>query len=259
MQNKLKDIPAKLSIRNLNIFFDEKPVLKKINLEIPEHEVTAFIGPSGCGKTALLRTMNRINDLDESFRAEGEIILDQKQNILDKRTDVNLLRRRIGMVFQKPNPFAKSIYNNILFGLKLDNKIKKEEHNDRIVLALKRVDLWHEVKDRLDETALSLSPGQAQRLCIARALAIEPEVILMDEPASDLDPYATQVIEELIMELKENYSIVVVTHNMQQARRVSDFTAFFYMGELVEFDLTNKIFTSPEKEMTHSYVNGRFG
>jgi phosphate transport system ATP-binding protein len=248
----------KIVIRNLNLFYGDKQALKNITLNIPDKRVTAFIGPSGCGKSTFIRALNRMNDLIDHVRIDGEVSVDGV-NIYDKNIDVVNLRKNIGMVFQKSNLFPKSIYENIIYGPKL-NGIKNKKTLDEIVeRTCVQSAIWDEVKDRLNENALSLSGGQQQRLCIARALAVEPEIILMDEPASALDPLSTSKIEELIYDLKQRYTIVIVTHNMQQAARVSDMTAFFYLGELIEFDRTTKIFTNPSKKQTEDYVTGRFG
>jgi phosphate transport system ATP-binding protein len=250
----------KIISKNLNFYYGDAIALKNISMDIPANKVTALIGPSGCGKSTFLRTLNRMNELIDGVRIEGEIIIDG-QNIYDPSVDVVELRKRIGMIFQKSNPFPKSVYENVAFGLRIGGFGKKSKSDiDEIVeRSLKSAAIWDEVKDRLDESALGLSGGQQQRLCIARALAIEPKIILMDEPASALDPLSTAKIEELIHQLKQNYTIVIVTHNMQQAARVSDMTAFFYLGELIEFDRTTKIFTNPSKKQTEDYITGRFG
>jgi phosphate transport system ATP-binding protein len=250
--------PAKISARNLNFYYGQHHALKNINLALETNRVTAFIGPSGCGKSTLLRIFNRMYDLYPGQRAEGQVMLD-KTNILDSKLDLNLLRARVGMVFQKPTPFPMTIYENIAFGVRLYEKISKSEMDDRVEKALRGGALWNEVKDKLNASGLSLSGGQQQRLCIARTVAVRPEVILFDEPCSALDPISTAKIEELISELKEDYTIAIVTHNMQQAARCSDYTAFMYLGELVEFDETNKIFTSPADRRTQDYITGRFG
>lgn len=248
----------KIVTKNLDLYYGEKQALKSITLNIPDKRVTAFIGPSGCGKSTFLRVLNRMNDLIDHVRIEGEVSIDGV-NIYDKNIDVVNLRKNVGMVFQKSNLFPKTIYENIVYGPKI-NGIKDKKVLDEIVeRTCMQSAIWEEVKDRLNENALSLSGGQQQRLCIARALAVEPEIILMDEPASALDPISTAKIEELIHELKQKYTIVIVTHNMQQAARVSDMTAFFYLGELIEFDRTTKIFTNPGKKQTEDYVTGRFG
>jgi phosphate transport system ATP-binding protein len=248
----------KISIQNLNFYYGQAKALKNISLALGANQATAFIGPSGCGKSTLLRVLNRMYDLYPNQRAEGEVLLD-KTNILDPKTDLNLLRARIGMVFQKPTPFPMTIYENIAFGIRLYEKISKSEMDGRVEKALRGGALWNEVKDKLNASGLSLSGGQQQRLCIARTVAVRPEVILFDEPCSALDPISTAKIEELIQELAEDYTIAIVTHNMQQAARVSDKTAFMYLGELIEFDDTNKIFTSPSDRRTQDYITGRFG
>ncbi|HZW37980.1 MAG TPA: phosphate ABC transporter ATP-binding protein PstB [Ignavibacteriaceae bacterium] len=249
---------VKIKAENLNLFYGQKQALKNISIEIPENKVTAFIGPSGCGKSTFLRVLNRMNDLIDDVRIEGNIIIDGT-NIYDKNIDVVNLRKRIGMVFQKSNLFPKSIYENLVYGLKINGIKDKKILDETVERTLIQAALFNEVKDRLNEPALALSGGQQQRVCIARALAVEPEIILMDEPASALDPISTAKIEELIHELKTKYTIVIVTHNMQQAARVSDQTAFFYLGELIEYDKTTKIFTRPTKKQTEDYVTGRFG
>ena len=248
----------KVLIRGLNFYYGQTQALKGVNLDLYEGQVTAFIGPSGCGKSTLLRVLNRMYDLYPGQRAEGEVLLDGK-NILSPDLDLNLLRSRIGMVFQKPTPFPMTIYDNIAFGVQLYEKLPKSEMDVRVQSALQRAALWTEVKDKLNASGLSLSGGQQQRLCIARTVAISPEVILFDEPASALDPISTAKIEELIDELSGDYTIAIVTHNMQQAARVSRYTAFMYLGEMVEFDETNKVFTSPRDKRTQDYVTGRFG
>ena len=249
---------AKIEVKNLNFYYGQSKALKDITLSLPERSVTAFIGPSGCGKSTLLRVFNRIYELYPRQTAEGQVLLDG-QNVLDRSQDLNLLRTKIGMVFQKPTPFPMSIYENIAFGVRLYEKIGKAEMDGRVEQALKRAALWTEVKDKLNASGLSLSGGQQQRLCIARTVAVKPEVILLDEPASALDPLSTAKIEELIDELQADYTIVIVTHNMQQAARVSKQTAFMYLGELVEFDRTERIFTSPREKRTQDYITGRFG
>jgi phosphate transport system ATP-binding protein len=250
---------AKVAVRNLNFFYGRTQALHDISLEIPERIVMAFIGPSGCGKSTFLRTLNRMNDVIPGTRVAGHVSIDG-HDIYAPGTDVVELRRRVGMVFQKSNPFPKSIFENVAYGLRI-NKITRSssELADRVEQALKDAALWNEVKDRLKSSALSLSGGQQQRLCIARALAIRPEVLLMDEPASALDPIATSKIEELIFDLKEQYTIVIVTHNMQQAARVSDTTAFFLLGKLIEVNATEKMFTAPNEKLTEDYITGRFG
>jgi phosphate transport system ATP-binding protein len=248
----------KVSVRNLNFYYGSNTALKNINVTLYTRMVTAFIGPSGCGKSTLLRVLNRIYDLYPNQRAEGEVLLDDN-NILSPGQDLNYLRARVGMVFQKPTPFPMSIYENIAFGIRLYERLPKSEIDTRVESALRRGALWDEVKDKLSANGLSLSGGQQQRLCIARTVAVRPEVILLDEPCSALDPISTAKIEELIDELKNDYTIAIVTHNMQQAARVSDYTAFMYLGELVEFDATSKIFTSPVDPRTQDYITGRFG
>jgi phosphate transport system ATP-binding protein len=246
------------SVENVNFYYGDKCALKSINLEIGEKKATAFIGPSGCGKTTLLRCLNRMNDLVLNTRVTGQIKLDGK-NIYDPSMDVINLRRRVGMIFQKWNPFPKSIYENIVYGLRIVGVNNRAYLDEVVEKSLRRAALWDEVKDSLHKSAADMSGGQQQRLCIARALAVEPEVILMDEPCSALDPISTAKIEELIHELKDTFTIVIVTHNMQQAARVSDYTAFFYLGELIEFGETGKLFTAPEKRQTEDYITGRFG
>lgn len=261
-RNHQSDQPQSLKtcllVRDLNLRYGEKQALKSICLDIPEKQVTAFIGPSGCGKSTLLRCFNRMNDLIDSVRIDGDILLHGKP-IDDESINVADLRRRVGMVFQKPNPFPKTIYENVAYGLRIQGVKNRGELDEVIEKSLKSAALWDEVKDRLHESALGLSGGQQQRLVIARAIAIEPEVILLDEPASALDPISTLKIEELIYELKSDYTIVIVTHNMQQAARVSDFTAFLYMGELIEFGSTEQLFTNPDKKQTEDYITGRYG
>ena len=248
---------AKIDIRDLSFFYGEHKSLKNISLPLMDRKVTAFIGPSGCGKSTLLRAINRIYELYPNQRAEGEVMMDG-ENILTVK-DLNLLRARVGMVFQKPTPFPMSIYDNVAFGIKLYESIPKSEMDGRVESALQRAALWTEVKDKLNASGLSLSGGQQQRLCIARSVATRPEVILLDEPCSALDPISTAKVEELIDELAEDYTIVIVTHNMQQASRASDYTAFMYLGELVEFGETEKIFTAPDNKRTEQYITGRFG
>ncbi|WP_348734177.1 phosphate ABC transporter ATP-binding protein PstB [Rheinheimera texasensis] len=254
----LADEKIKLEVNDLRLYYGESQALKTINMQIPEKRVTAFIGPSGCGKSTLLRCFNRMNDLVDICRIEGKILLDG-QNIYDKAVDVAELRRQVGMVFQKPNPFPKTIYENVAYGLRLQGVNDRRVLDEVVETSLKGAALWNEVKDRLHDNAFGLSGGQQQRLVIARAIAIEPEVLLLDEPASALDPISTLKIEELINELKERFTIVIVTHNMQQAARVSDYTAFMYMGNLVEYDATNKMFTNPSQQQTEDYITGRFG
>ncbi len=243
---------------NLTLYYGNKLALNSISLSIPRNKVTALIGPSGCGKSTFLRTLNRMNDLIPNVKITGNVIIDEV-NIYDTQIDVVNLRKKIGMVFQKSNPFAKSIYENIAYGPKINGIREKKKLDEIVEGSLIRAAIWDEVKDRLNDSALGLSGGQQQRLCIARALAVSPEIILMDEPASALDPISTAKIEELIFQLKKDYTIVIVTHNMQQAARVSDHTAFFYLGELIEFGKTKKLFTTPEKKQTEDYITGRFG
>ena len=257
--NKSSAAPAKIEVRDLNFYYGRTRALKGITLSIAPNQVTAFIGPSGCGKSTLIRTLNRMNDVIPGTRVEGVVEL-EGQDIYSSWTDVVSLRRKVGMVFQKSNPFPRSIFDNVAYGLKINRLTRsRSELEERVESSLRAAALWEEVKDRLKESAYGLSGGQQQRLCIARALAVEPEVILMDEPCSALDPIATQKIEELIVDLKERYTIVIVTHNMQQAARVSDLTGFFWLGELVEFNVTEKMFTKPDKQMTEDYITGRFG
>ena len=249
---------AKVQVRNLDFYYGDYKALKNINLDIADKKVTAFIGPSGCGKSTLLRTLNRMYDLYAGMRATGEIILDG-QNILDSRIDVNLLRARVGMVFQKPTPFAMSIYDNVAFGVKLYENLSKSELDDRVEWALQKSALWNEVKDKLKKSGLSLSGGQQQRLCIARSVATRPEVLLLDEPTSALDPISTGAIEELIHDLKQDYTIAIVTHNMQQAVRCSDYTAYMYLGDMIEMGKTEQIFTAPKVQAAADYIAGRRG
>jgi phosphate transport system ATP-binding protein len=248
----------KLSVRNLNFYYGGFHALKSISLEIPEKRVTAFIGPSGCGKSTLLRTFNRMYELYPEQRAEGEIIMDGS-DLLKSKEDVSLIRAKVGMVFQKPTPFPMSIYDNIAFGVKLFESLPRVEMDERVEWALRKAALWTEVKDKLDQSGAGLSGGQQQRLCIARGIAIRPEVLLLDEPCSALDPISTGKIEELIHELKTDYTVVIVTHNMQQAARCSDFTAYMYLGDLIEFGRTNDVFMRPRKKDTEDYITGRFG
>jgi phosphate transport system ATP-binding protein len=250
--------PVKVEIRNVGFRYGKFEALKDVSLPLLDRRVTAFIGPSGCGKSTLLRILNRIYELYPGQVATGEVLVDG-ENFLAPGLDLNLVRARIGMVFQKPTPFPMSIYDNIAFGIRLYEKLQKSELDDRIESALHRAALWDEVKDKLRQSGLSLSGGQQQRLCIARAIAVEPEILLLDEPASALDPLSTQRIEELIAELKSDYCIAIVTHNMQQAARSSDYTAFMYLGELIEFDETERIFTHPRVKRTEDYITGRFG
>ena len=248
----------KMTVRDLRFYYGDSQALKSLSLPLYENHVTAFIGPSGCGKSTLLRVLNRMYDLYPNQRAEGEVMLDGA-NILDPHQDVNLLRSKVGMVFQKPTPFPMTIFDNIAFGIQLYERPSRSELADRVEAALTKAALWDEVKDKLRASGLSLSGGQQQRLCIARTVAVQPEVVLLDEPASALDPISTAKIEELIDELKHEYTIAIVTHNMQQAARVSDYTAFMYLGELVEYDETNKMFTAPSDRRTQDYITGRFG
>ena len=252
------DNEYKIEVKNMNFYYDEFQALKDINIQIPAKKITALIGPSGCGKSTFLRTINRMNDLIENTHLKGEILLDGN-NIYAEEVDVVELRKKIGMVFQQPNPFPKSIYDNIAYGPRMHGIKNKEKLEELVIESLKKAALFDEVKDRLDKSALSLSGGQQQRLCIARALAVKPDILLMDEPASALDPIATAKIEDLIADLKNNYSIIIVTHNMQQAARVSDNTAFFLMGELIEYDKTEDIFENPTNQRTEDYITGRFG
>ena len=251
-------LAAKIQIRNLNFFYGDFQGLKDISMDIPERHITAFIGPSGCGKSTLLRTLNRMFDLYPQHRAEGQILFNGR-DILDKGQDVNLLRAKVGMVFQKPTPFPMSIYDNVAFGVRLYERLRPSDLDDRVEWALRKAALWEEVKGKLDQSGLSLSGGQQQRLCIARGIAVRPEVLLLDEPTSALDPISTAKIEGLVSELASDYTIVIVTHNMQQAARVSDFTAYMYLGELIEFDATDTIFIKPKNKATEDYITGRFG
>jgi phosphate transport system ATP-binding protein len=248
----------KIKIHNLCFYYGNYQALKPMDFEIPENRVTAFIGPSGCGKSTLLRTFNRMYELYPNQRATGEILMDG-QNVLNPRQDLNMLRAKVGMVFQKPTPFPMSIFDNIAFGIKLYESLSRRELEERVEWALRKAALWDEVKDKLNQSGTSLSGGQQQRLCIARAIAVKPEVLLLDEPASALDPISTARIEELIHELKEDYTIAIVTHNMQQAARVSDYTAYIYLGELIEFGRTDEIFIKPKRKETEDYITGRFG
>lgn len=260
MNNKAAPAPLKnaLEVRGLNFFYGKFQGLKNIDLDIAEHKVTAFIGPSGCGKSTLLRALNRMYSLYPGQRAEGQVNF-YGENILDPKQDLNMLRARIGMVFQKPTPFPMSIYDNVAFGVRLYENLSKADMDARVEWALTKGALWNEVKDKLNQSGLSLSGGQQQRLCIARSVAVKPSVILFDEPTSALDPISTGKIEELLHELKSDYTVAIVTHNMQQAARVSDFTAFMYLGELVEFGQTDKIFVKPKRKETEDYITGRFG
>ncbi len=249
----------KIETKNVDLYYGDFHALKNVSMQITEKTVTALIGPSGCGKSTFLRLFNRMNDLIEGVKIKGEILIDQKDIYKIKKTEVDELRRNTGMVFQKPNPFPKSIFENVAYGLRVNGIQDKKKIEEQVEKSLKQAALWEEVKDKLKKSAFEISGGQQQRLCIARALAVEPEVLLMDEPASALDPISTSKIEELIYELKNNFTIIIVTHNMQQASRVSDFTGFFLLGDLVEFDKTKKIFTNPEKQQTENYITGRFG
>lgn len=248
---------GKISIKNLDLYYDDFKALKDVNLEIETNKITAFIGPSGCGKSTLLKSINRMNDLVEGCRIEGEILLDGQD--IFKEIDVNLLRKRVGMVFQKPNPFPMSIYDNIAYGPRIHGIKNKNQLDDIVERSLKGAALWDEVSDRLKKSALGLSGGQQQRLCIARALAVEPEILLMDEPTSALDPISTLKIEDLMDELKQKYTVVIVTHNMQQATRIADYTAFFLVGEIIEYAPTTNLFSHPKEKKTEDYITGRFG
>jgi len=251
-------VKAKLAVKNLNFYYGKFHALKNVNMDLPENKVTAFIGPSGCGKSTLLRTFNRMFELYPEQRAEGQILLDG-QDILTTKEDVSLIRARVGMVFQKPTPFPMSIYENIAFGVRLFENLNRSEMDERVEWALKKAALWNEVKDKLNQSGSGLSGGQQQRLCIARGIAIKPEVLLLDEPCSALDPISTGKIEELIHELKDDYTVLIVTHNMQQAARCSDYTAYMYLGELIEFGATTDIFMKPKRTETEDYITGRFG
>jgi len=251
-------LQAKISAKNMNFYYGKFHALKDINIDIPASQVTAFIGPSGCGKSTLLRTFNRMYELYPKQRVEGKILLDGK-DIHSTEQDLNLLRAKVGMVFQKPTPFPMSIYDNVAFGVKLYENLSKSDMNDRVEWALQKAAIWNEVKDKLHQSGSGLSGGQQQRLCIARGVAVKPNVLLLDEPCSALDPISTARIEDLIHELKKEYTIVIVTHNMQQAARVSDYTAYMYLGELMEFDQTNTIFTRPSRKETEDYITGKFG
>ncbi len=250
--------PPRLSVRNLNFYYGKYKAIKNVSLDIAQNQITAFIGPSGCGKSTLLRVFNRMFELYPDQRAEGEVLIDG-QNILTSGEDVSLVRAKIGMVFQKPTPFPMSIYDNIAFGIKLYEKLSRAEMDERVEWALTKTALWDEVKDTLQQSGMSLSGGQQQRLCIARAISIRPEVLLLDEPTSALDPISTAKVEELVTELKKDYTVAIVTHNMQQAARVSDFTAYMYLGEMIEFGDTNQIFLKPKRQETEDYITGRFG
>ena len=254
----LGDTPAKLEVRDLSFYYGKFQALKGVTMDIPERKVTAFIGPSGCGKSTLLRIFNRMYSLYPDQRAEGQVVMDG-ENLITTKQDVSLLRAKIGMVFQKPTPFPMSIYDNIAFGVRLFERLSNRDMNERVEWALTRAALWTEVKDKLHQSGHSLSGGQQQRLCIARCIAIKPEVLLLDEPCSALDPISTAKVEELIHELKTDYTVVIVTHNMQQAARVSDYTAYMYLGEMIEYDVTDNIFIKPKKKATEDYITGRFG
>jgi len=260
MMNEMaaQQLEVQMAFKNLDFYYGKYLALNNINMEIYKRNVTAFIGPSGCGKSTLLRTFNRMYDLYPGQRAEGEIVMNGK-NMLDKDMDLNLLRARVGMVFQKPTPFPMSIYDNIAFGVKLYEDLDKHDMDDRVEWALKKAALWDEVKSKLKQSGLSLSGGQQQRLCIARGVAVKPEVLLLDEPTSALDPISTAKVEELLHELKKDYTIAIVTHNMQQAARVSDFTAYMYLGELIEYGDTDELFIKPKRKETEDYITGRFG
>jgi phosphate transport system ATP-binding protein len=258
MNEQTQAAPPKLTVKDLNFYYGKFHALKGVSMDIPEKKVTAFIGPSGCGKSTLLRIFNRLYELYPGQRAEGEIRMDGA-NILDKNQDITLLRAKVGMVFQKPTPFPMSIYDNISFGVKLYENLSRGEMDERVEWALSKAALWKEVKDKLNQSGASLSGGQQQRLCIARGIAIKPEVLLLDEPCSALDPISTSRIEELVNELKTDYTVVIVTHNMQQAARVSDFTAYMYLGDLIEFGATDNIFIKPKRKETEDYITGRFG
>ncbi|MCK9381927.1 MAG: phosphate ABC transporter ATP-binding protein PstB [Sulfuritalea sp.] len=251
-------LTTQISIRNFDFYYGKYHALKNVNLDVYGRKITSFIGPSGCGKSTLLRTLNRMYDLYPDQRAVGEILLDGR-NILDRNVSVNELRAKVGMVFQKPTPFPMSIYENIAFGVRLHERLSRVEMDDRVEWALRKAALWEEAKDKLQNSGMSLSGGQQQRLCIARGIAVKPEVLLLDEPTSALDPISTMRIEELLNELKEDFTIVMVTHNMQQAARVSDFTAYMYLGELIEFGVTDEVFVKPKMKATEDYITGRFG
>ncbi len=250
--------PVRLSVRKLNFYYRKFRAVKDVSLDVYDRQVTAFIGPSGCGKSTLLRVFNRMYELYPEQRTEGEVLLDGR-DILSKDVDVSLLRARVGMVFQKPTPFPMSIYENIAFGVRLYERLSRAEMDERVEASLTRAGLWDEIKDKLGQSGMSLSGGQQQRLCIARAIAIKPEVLLLDEPTSALDPISTAKVEELVTELKNDYTVVIVTHNMQQAARVSDYTAYMYLGEVVEFGSTNQLFLKPKRQETEDYITGRFG
>jgi len=252
------ELRTQIAFKDFNFYYGKYHALKHINLDIYHAQVTAFIGPSGCGKSTLLRTINRMYDLYPEQRAEGGLLLDG-ENVLDKSMDINSLRSRVGMVFQKPTPFPMAIYDNIAFGVNLQERLSRSEMDDRVEWALRKAALWDEVKDILKQSGMSLSGGQQQRLCIARGIAVKPEVLLLDEPTSALDPISTMRIEELISELKEDFTIVIVTHNMQQAARISDYTAYMYLGEMIEYGVTDQVFIKPQKKATEDYITGRFG
>jgi phosphate transport system ATP-binding protein len=256
--SKEREEHIKIDTRDLNLFYGQKQALKDISMKIPANRVTAFIGPSGCGKSTFIRTINRMNDLIEGVQINGSVIIDGV-DVYGPDVNVVNLRKRVGMVFQKSNPFPKSIYENIAYGPRINGVKKKGELDEVVERSLQQAAIWNEVKDRLNDSALSLSGGQQQRLCIARAVAVNPDILLMDEPTSALDPISTSKVEELVCDLKRDYTIVIVTHNMQQAARVSDYTAFFYIGELIEFNRTRQMFTNPEKKQTEDYITGRFG
>ena len=257
-QDKMEDVNSKISVKGINVWYGSFQAIKEVSMKIKPNTVTAFIGPSGCGKSTFLRLFNRMNDYIDVFKMEGKIKING-ENIYKKKILVEELRKEVGMVFQKPNPFPKSIFENVAYGLKIQGIKDKKFIKERVEKALKQADLWEEVKNDLKKSALALSGGQQQRLCIARTLAVEPSIILMDEPTSALDPISTKKIEQLISELKDKYTIIIVTHNMQQASRISDYTAFFYMGELIEYGKTKKIFTNPTEKRTENYITGRFG
>jgi phosphate transport system ATP-binding protein len=254
----MENLDIQLEFRDFNFFYGKFHALKNINFEMPRHKVTAFIGPSGCGKSTLLRTINRMYDLYPEQRATGQLLLDGR-NLLNKEVDVSVLRAKVGMVFQKPTPFPMSIYDNISFGVRLHESLSRAEMNDRVEWALRKAALWEEVKDKLNQSGMSLSGGQQQRLCIARGIAVKPTVLLLDEPTSALDPISTARIEELVAELKDEFTIIIVTHNMQQAARISDYTAYMYLGEMIEFGITDEIFIKPKMKQTEDYITGRFG
>jgi phosphate transport system ATP-binding protein len=258
MHEATNTLEAQMIFRDVNFYYGKFQALKAITLDVYKHHVTAFIGPSGCGKSTLLRTMNRMYDLYPEQRATGEIMF-EGQNILDRKVDANVLRAKVGMVFQKPTPFPMSIYENIAFGVRLNERLSLGEMDERIEWALTKAALWNETKDKLKQSGMSLSGGQQQRLCIARGIAVKPEVLLLDEPTSALDPISTLSIEELISELKADFTIAIVTHNMQQAARISDYTAYMYLGEMIEFGLTDQVFIKPRRKETEDYITGRFG